>query len=52
MSQAHIETSNWYEALTLNERGQFVGAAIGDGEAGAAPFETDQPVEQELAQKR
>jgi len=52
MNQAYFETPNWYEALTLDERSQIAVTAIAAGAADAAPVAAEQPVDQELAQKR
>src|SRR5262245_44582121 len=52
MNRAYFETPNWYEALTLDERSQFAVTAIVTGAAEAGPITTEQPVDQELAQKR
>src|SRR5262245_7727890 len=52
MNHTYFETPNWYEALTLDERSQLAVTAIGTGAADAAPAADEQPVDQELAQKR
>jgi class II lanthipeptide synthase len=55
MNQVDFETPDWYEALTLDERSQFAGAAIATGAPGAADaagVAAEPLVNQELAQKR
>ena len=52
MNQADFETPDWYEALTLDERCQFAGAALSTGVADASPVAIEPLVNQELAEMR
>ncbi len=51
MTQVNLETPNWYEALTLDERSRLAGA-ISASEATDTAHVVEAPVNQELAQKR